>query len=428
MVGKPISILAPKDRPDEIPKILEKLRKGEKVNHFESVRIAKDGRTLNVSITVSPIRDARSKVVGASAIARDITALKKTQRTLQESELTSHALFEAAAQAIFIVDEGGKIVMANPATEKLFGYAPQELLGKSVDLLVPEPLRRDHVAHRERYFAHPQNRPMGLGMDLQARRKDGTEFFAEISLASIRAAQGTLGVAFVTDISKRRADQEAIQRQREDLRTLARRLMTAQDEERRRIARNLHDDLSQQLAHLSIDLGKIANEFHSEEKVAQLRKLQRRAADAGENVRQISHQLHPSILEDIGLSAALEQYCEEFAERSGIQTHFISRNVPDTLSRDVASCLYHIAQECLRNVSKHSKAESVFVTLEAVDNVLRLAVKDQGIGLDAGRMEPGASIGLVGIKERAQLVHGTLSIQSQSGIGTEVDVKIPLSA
>jgi len=361
-------------------------------------------------------------------VRRALRQRNLAQQGQQESASTAHALFETTEQAIFIVDRSGKIVMANPATHAMFGYAPSELLGQSVDLLVPEQLRGVHASHRERYFSSPQSRPMGLGLDLQGRRRDGSEFFAEISLGYIETAQGTLGVAFVTDISKRRADQEAIRRQGEELRRLAARLMTAQDDERRRVARDLHDDLSQKLAYLAMDLGKLATKPSAQALVGDLRPLQLRAAEAAESVRRISHQLHPSILDDIGLEAALEQYCEEFEQRSGIATEFTSQDVPASLPWEITSSVYHIFQECLRNVSKHSKAQAVFVTLEVVENVLRLTVRDQGVGVSTNRLQAGVSIGIVGMKERAHLVNGTLSIQSQSGQGTEVTVEVPLTS
>jgi PAS domain S-box-containing protein len=344
----------------------------------------------------------------------------------KQSESTTHALFEAAAQAIFLVDRQGRIVMANPATSAMFGYAPNELIGESIELLIPDHLRRGHVEHRSRYFENPQSRAMGLGLDLRARRRDGSEFAAEISLNSVQSTQGTLAVAFVTDISKRKSDEQAIREQREDLRSLAGRLMTAQDDERRRIARDLHDDLSQRLAFLAMDLGKLATKPSAHELIADLRPLQLRAAEAAETVRRISHQLHPSVLDDIGLEAALEQYAEEFEQRSGITTQFTSRNMPDSLPMEVASSIYHIAQECLRNVSKHSRTETVSVDLEFRDKLLRLTIKDQGIGLDADQSDRG--IGIVAMKERAHLVNGKISIQSKTGAGTEVSVEVPVGA
>ena len=428
IVGKPITILAPPDRQDEIPKMLDRLRHGERIEHLETVRVTKDRRQLNVSITISPIRDARGAIVGASAIARDVTATLRTRQILQEAESRAHALFQAATQAIIVVDARGRVVMANPATEKLFGFQADELAGQTLERLLPQRLDKIHVKHRDGFFKNPQTRPMGMGMDLQARRKDGSEFFAEISLTYIPAAEGTLAVAFVTDVSKRRADEQAIRHQREDLRSLAGKLMTAQDDERRRIARNLHDDLSQSLAFLAMDLGKLANKPAAAELVPELHSLQRRAANAAENVRRISHELHPSILDDIGLAAALEQYCGEFQERSGIVTHFDSKNVPETLGSTVSNSIYHIAQECLRNVAKHSRAEEVFVALDGIDSVLRLTVRDYGVGLSPELSPTRKGIGIVGMQERAHLVNGNIFIRSSSGEGTEVNVEVPITA
>jgi PAS domain S-box-containing protein len=425
VVGKNISILIPRDRPDELTGILEKIRRGERVEHFESIRIAKDQRRLNVSVTVSPIRDGRGRIVGASAIARDLTAIESTREAFQASESRAHAFFQSAAQAILIVEPSGVIVMANPATEKMFGYAVGELIGKPIEILVPQQFRGGHQAHRNRYFHSPQMRPMGLGLELQGRRKEGSEFFVEISLSYTQSAQGTLGVALVTDISKRRADEQAIRQQGEELRALAGRLMTAQDDERRRIARDLHDDLSQTMAFLAMDLGKLATKPGAQEMVTDIRPLQLRAAQAAETVRRISHQLHPSVLDDIGLEAALEQYCEEFQLRTGIATKFTSRDIPESLQREVASSIYHIAQECLRNVSRHAQTKTVAVAIEFVEHVLRLTIKDRGIGLKREASET-SGIGIVGMRERAHLVNGKLSIQSKAGAGTEVRVEVPV--
>lgn len=427
VIGKSISILIPPERAHEVSGILEKIRLGERVQHFESIRIAKDKRRLNVSVTVSPIRDAGGRIVGASTIARDLTAVERTRQAFQESESRAHAFFQSSAQAIFIVDPTGIIVMANPAVERMFGYAVSELIGKPVEVLVPQQFRAGHKEHRDRYFQSPQMRPMGLGLELQGRHKDGKEFFVEISLSYIHSSQGTFGVALVTDISKRRADEQAIRQQGEELRALAARLMTAQDDERRRIARDLHDDLSQTLAFLAMDLGKLATKPAAHDLVTDIRALQLCAADAAESVRRVSHELHPWVLDDIGLEAALEQYCEEFQRRTGIATRFTSRDVPESLQRDVASSIYHIAQECLRNVSKHARTKTVSVTIEFANNVLRLIIKDQGVGLKAERPEP-SGIGIVAMRERAHLVNGRLSIQSRTGAGTEVSVEVPVAA
>jgi PAS domain S-box-containing protein len=364
-------------------------------------------------------------IVAPIDVWRAVRLRQAAEQEKEESAATAHALFQTAAQAIVVVNSGGQIVMANPATEKMLGYQESELTGKAIETLVPEAYRAHHVGQRDAYFHHPENRPMGLGRDLQARRKDGTTFDAEISLSYIQSAHGTLGVAFVSDISQRKADESEIRQQREDLRRLAGRLMTAQDDERRRIARDLHDDLSQKLAYLSMDMGKLISK-PSQDWQGDLRAFQRRAADAAESVRHISHQLHPSVLDDIGLAAAVEQYCEEFEERSGIHTHFSAHEIPDSIPRDVANSVYHIFRESLRNVSKHSQTQDVFVTLEAAGGMLQLSVRDEGVGLPIERTKSGASIGIIGMQERAHLVNGTVEIDSKAGEGTDVTVTVPL--
>ena len=359
-------------------------------------------------------------------VRRAVRQRDEAVRKQMESRSMAQAFFEAASEAILIVNQEGNVAMSNPAAEKMFGYTRAELAGQKVETLVPERLRARHVGERDGYFRRPQTRPMGLGMDLAARRRDGTEFFSEISLSHIRTEQGVFAVVFVTDISKRRAYEDEVRKQQDELRLLAGRLMTAQDDERRRIARDLHDDLTQRLAFLAIDLGKLASKTVSEEVMPQLRPLQKRAAEAAEAVRQISHQLHPSILDDLGIEAALEQYCQEFEERTGIVTRFNSHDVPLAMKPEIASSVYHIAQECLRNISKHAQARQASVTLESADSHLRLQVKDDGVGMKPGRLQSGAHIGVAGMKERANLVKGELSIESEPGRGTEVSVTVPL--
>ena len=359
-------------------------------------------------------------------VSRALKQRDSADREKQESESVAHSLFEAAPQAIIIVDATGQIVMTNPGIEKLFGYAPEELRGHALEVLVPEHLRTQHIDHRARYFAAPQDRPMGLNLNLKARRKDGTEFEAEISLGHITTAKGSLAAAFVSDISLRRAAEILMQRQREELRQLAGKLISAQDDERRRIARNLHDDLSQSLAAIAMDVGRLASKY-STEIARDLRRVQELATEAAEDVRRISHQVHPSILDDLGLKLALEEYCSDFESRSGIVTRFRTENLPDRMPSEISDCIYHIAGECLRNAAKHSRGGAVFVDVAMVGNVLHLSVRDNGVGFTSSA---GASrgIGIVAMKERARLVGGTVSIRADVAEGTTVSVEVPVNA
>ena len=361
-------------------------------------------------------------------VSRAVKQRDSANREKQESESLAHSLFEAAPQAIIIVDATGQIVMTNPETEKLFGYTPEELRGHALEVLVPEHLRTQHIDHRGRYFGDPQDRPMGLNMNLKARKKDGTEFEAEISLGHITTAKGSLAAAFVSDISLRRTAESLMRRQREELRQLAGKLISAQDDERRRIARNLHDDLSQSLAAIAIDVGRLASKYSSAEITKDLRRVQEHATEAAEHVRQISHQVHPSILDDLGLKIALEEYCSGFESRSGIVTHFTAENLPDRLPSEISDCIYHIASECLRNAAKHSRGGAVFVDVGMVGNVLHLSVRDNGVGFNLSASSANRGIGIVTMKERARLVGGRVSIRADVAEGTTVSVEVPVNA
>jgi PAS domain S-box-containing protein len=367
-------------------------------------------------------------VVAPIQVSRAVKERDSADREKRESESLATSLLEAAPQAIIIVDATGQIVMTNPATEKLFGYAPEELRGHALEVLVPEHLRTQHIDHRGRYFAAPQDRPMGLNLNLKARRKDGTEFEAEISLGHITTANGSLAAAFVSDISLRRAAESLMQRQREELRQLAGKLISAQDDERRRIARDLHDDLSQILAAIAMDMGRLASKYSTSEIAGELTRVKEHATQAAEHVRQISHQMHPAILDDLGLRLALEEYCGEFESRSGIVTHITTENLPDRLPSDISDCIYHIAGECLRNASKHSGGGAVFVNVGMVGNMVYLNVRDNGIGFNSSASSVSRGIGIVTMKERARLVGGRVSIRADIAEGTTVSVEVPVNA
>lgn len=211
VIGRPITIVAPPDRPDEIPGILARVARGERVERLETVRQARDGHLVEVSLSVSPIRDRSGNITGASTIAHEITARRRADAQFR-------ALMEAAPDAMVIVDQGGMIQLVNHQSELLFGYDRAELVGQPVERLVPETLRIVHAAHREGYLAHPTNRPMGVGLDLVARRKDGGEFPVEISLSSLPTPDGLVVLAAVSDVTTRRQTEAALERANESMR------------------------------------------------------------------------------------------------------------------------------------------------------------------------------------------------------------------
>lgn len=388
----------------------------------------KTGSALWMIYNVFQITDDVGQPIGLATVSRDITARKEAEEKLRESDATTRALLETAAQAVLAVDPDGTIVLANRMAGEMFGYDSNELTGQPLELLLPERVRKKHAAHRADFASNPIPRPMGMGWALQGLRKDGSEFPVEVSLSTVQTRRGRLAVSFVSDITARRDAEDRLRNSEQQLRVLTGNLLTAQEDERRRLSRELHDDVTQRLAFLSIELSRLGEQLPDSpaETRATVRTLQEQTLRASAEVRRLARGLHPSVIEDFGLGIALEEFCEEFRQAQEVTVRFEGLVDDSNLDNACATCLYRIAQESLRNAVIHGHATDVCVTLSREPKAMKLRVKDNGAGFHTEGARTKRGLGVVSMQERIRLVNGILTISSQPGQGTEIIASVPL--
>lgn len=226
---------------------------------------------------------------------------------------------------------------------------------------------------------------------------------------------------FMIDITERKQTEEK-------LRELSGRLINAQEEERSRVARELHDDLNQRMALLSIELEQLAQKIPAGENDIQRRisDLKTNAQEISSEIHRLSYRLHPSKLDHLGLAPAVKSLCDELSQHHGMQIEFSTKGFPATLPKDVTLCVFRIAQESLNNVIKHSGVEEARVTLVKNDDAIRLTISDFGRGFDTNSELSTRGLGFISMKERLRLVGGKIAIHSEPLCGTQIDVLVPL--
>ena len=323
-------------------------------------------------------------------------------------------LFRETPTAVVLVDGEGRIRVVNQQAAELFGYEPRELEGELVEVLVPEGLEERHRARRESYMEDPVRRPMGVGLELQGERRDGSTFPVEISLSPMELDGGLRIMAAVRDISERR-----------ELRTWGAEAVEAAEEERLRIAQELHDDLAQRLAALQVET-RLVRRAEGERRNELLEQLQEEIRTASEQVRQIIRGLRPPALSELGLGAALQHEAQRQLEDTGIERELRIEQVDGRPEGRVQLVLYRVTQEAVRNAVQHADPSRISVRLrENGDGWLELAVEDDGRGFDPDAVGEGDRYGLVGMRERVGAVGGRIELDSAPGSGTEVRVRIP---
>lgn len=356
-------------------------------------------------------------------LVTEITERVQTEQALRLSQGRLAGILDIAEDAIIVADINRTITLFNQGAARLFGYDADEVLGHSLDELLPQRFRAEHSHYITDFARSPETaRRMAQRRDVFGLKRDGTEFPAEASISKLTVGEDTTFTVIVRDITERRQTEH-------QLRSLTIQLMTAQEEERRRISRELHDDINQRLALLAIEMGRLETNFPILLGAARqaFQSLAQQLAAISDDVRQIAYQLHPSILDDLGLSAALEQLANAFSANTGIKTIVVQEDFGESLPHDIASCLYRIVQESLTNVRKHANASRVELELTCDGQDITLCIRDSGVGFDLERVRNDhRGLGLVNMRERVQSVHGCLEIQAEPGQGTRILVQIPL--
>ena len=422
-VGQNITLIVPPDHLDEEKTILERLRRGETVEHFETVRVCKDGTTLDVSLTISPVKDGAGRVVEASNVARDITQQKRAERALRESEERFRAMVETTPECVKLVARDGTLLHMNSPGLIIVGADHAEVVvGKSVyDLIEPK--------DRDRYRAFNERICYGekgsLEFDIVGLR--GERHHMETHAAPLRSPDGTvvqLGVS--RDITHRKQAEEAIKESE-----LSARLLKLQDEERRRIARELHDGVGQLLAAMSMNASGLDGEKSklSPDAARCAEENSKLIEQVSSDIRTMSYLFHPPLLDEMGLDSALKWYIDGFAERSKIAAKLELPSDGERLPQDYELCLFRIAQECLTNIHRHSGSTTALVKLLRTDGEIRLEVSDEGGGINheiQSKIASGenAGVGLRGMRERVKQLGGSVEVRS-NGHGATVLATVP---
>jgi PAS domain S-box-containing protein len=348
--------------------------------------------------------------------------LRVQERTaeLHDSEERFRSLSNASLEGIMIYNRG-VILDANLAFARLFGYEqPEELIGKNglESLLSPESWASIYE-RMERRETTP--------LEVTGIRKDGTAFAAETDSRFVKYLGHDASIFSCRDITERKRAQEERQRSIEQLRALAARLQSVREEERKRVAREIHDQLGQALTAIKIDLSTLVRDLpeelkHQSKRTSSILKL---LDEAIQSVRRISTELRPGILDDLGLVAAVEWAGEEFEARTGTKCRLDLSEDGVSIDPERATAVFRIFQETLTNVARHADATEIEVRLAKDDRDLTLEVHDNGKGIPEDRLSNGESLGLLGMRERALLLGGDLSISGTPGKGTTVRVRIP---
>lgn len=392
---------------------------------IDNARLFKEVQAAKEELETAVARRTAQLQTLVTKLRSEINERKKAQEATRNSETLLERIFESAPDASVILNAKGEIVRVNQQVETLFGYTKEELVGQSLEILLPERYRTLHIRHREIYFRDLRTRLMGAGLDLYGRHKDGTEILVDIMLSPVKTEEGTLVISAIRDVTDRK-------RMEAELEELHRRLIDSLETERLLIAQDLHDGPIQDLYSLQYQLNAIAQDEEAAKLTRQdLSSLNALVQQVVSQLREICGELRPPALAPFGLEKAIRAHMESIAAAHP-DLKVILDLMPDgqMLPERIRLGLFRIFQHAISNVIRHAQASSVIVQLKIDENELRLVIQDDGCGfelparwIDLARK---GHLGLVGTIERADAIGGRISIESSPGEGTRVEIILPL--
>jgi PAS domain S-box-containing protein len=418
--------------------------------------------------TVTRVRREYRHAQQERALAREAEA------SLRKTEAHTRRIIDMALDGFIGMDAAGIITEWNVQAQQIFGWSRQEAIGRLLSAtIIPTQYREAHEQGLRQFLSTGVGPMLNTRVEITGRHRDGYDIPIELAISPALGQGGAYTFsAFVRDISARkRTEQQSLMHQeelqrlnealdrrvqvrtqelasvnesllaevaermqteaslecsRQALQKLAFQLLRVQEDERRRISRDLHDDINQRLALLAMDIEDVERQLGcSTDHMPAVRAIQDRVVELSDVVRHLAYQLHPSILDDLGLPIALQRLVDDFTARSHIQGSFGYENIPAVVPQEIATCLYRVAQESLNNVARHAAASRVDVELSRSRLGLTVTITDNGVGFDSGQPRLGPhGLGLLGMKERVALVHGELDVRSTVGKGTRVQVVV----